>query len=121
MLIIPSSWGSQQCVAVAHQEAFYAIHHTREFVRDQDHLMLPSSLPKWGQDLANVSDTDLRLELYRIQEKLAQLINKEGMFYYGAAPPTKEEIESRLEMQSDDRPFNTLGGVLPFPPRSSQK
>jgi hypothetical protein len=88
--------------------------------------MLPASLQKWCQDLANASDADLRLEFYRIQQKIAQVIHKdvcgkEGIFYYGPVPPTKQEIESRLEMQGDDRAFNTLGGILPFLPRSSQK
>ena len=88
--------------------------------------MLPSSLQKWGQDLANCTDADLRLECYRISQKLAQLIhkdvcNKEGLFYYGPVKPNKKEIEDRLELQRDVRDFMTLGGIRPFPPKSSQK
>ena len=102
-------------------EAFYAIHHMREFVRDQEQLQLTSSLAKWGQYLANITDRDLRQEIYRIQDKIAQLIhtdvlNKEGMFYYGPRPPTKDDIKVCLDLQRDGRKFNTLEGVLLFPP-----
>jgi hypothetical protein len=65
--------------------------------------MLPSNVQKWAQDLANCIDADLRLEFYRIQWKLPQLIhkdvcNKEGMFYGGDRPPTRQEVEDRLEI-----------------------
>jgi hypothetical protein len=48
------------------RDAYYAIHHMREFVRDQEQLMLPSNVQNWAQDLANSTDADLRLEFYRI-------------------------------------------------------
>ena len=103
------------------REAYYAIHHMREFVRDQQRLMLPSSLQTWAKDMANYDDADLRLEFCRIQQKIAQLIqkdvcHKEGMFYYGLAPPRNDDIKTLLEMQGDDRGFNTLNGIHPFPP-----
>jgi len=104
------------------REAYYAIHHMREFVRDQEQLVLSSGLAKWSQDLANVSDRDLRQELYRIQEKIpktifADVLNTEGMFFYGVTPPTKADIKTRLDLQRDFRPFNTLEGCRPFPPK----
>ena len=108
------------------REAYYAIHHMREFLTDQQQLLLPSSLRAWRPDLANGRDDDLRLEISRIQQKIAQLImkdvcSKEGICYHPLPLPTNAEIEDRLEMQCDHMKFNTLGGVRMVPPRSSQK
>jgi hypothetical protein len=47
-------------------EAYYAILHMLGFIRDQYQLMLTTSLLKWGQDLANASDDDLKHEFYSI-------------------------------------------------------
>jgi hypothetical protein len=104
------------------RDGYYAIHHMREFVRDQHQLLLPSSLQEWRKDFANAPDADVHLEIYRIQQKIAQIIHRdvccrEGVFYYGPIPPTNTEIEARLEMQGDGRPFNTLQGIRPFPPK----
>ena len=112
----------KQSSADNEMEAWYAIHHMREFVRDRRQLMLPSSLQKWGHDLANCTDADLRLEFYRIQQKLARIEHKDvcttgGLFFYGLKPPSNKEIETRLLASRDDRPFNTLEGVRPFPPK----
>ena len=103
-------------------EAWYAIHHMREFVRDQHQLLLPSSLQEWGEDLANASDADLRAEFFRIQQTIATIIHKDvctkgGMFFYGLTPPSNADIETRLMLSRDERPFNTLDGVRPLPPR----
>ena len=59
-----------------------------------------SSLQKWGKDLSNVGDADLRQGFCRIQQNIAQLIHKdvhskEELFYYSVAPPTTKEIEDR--------------------------
>jgi hypothetical protein len=43
------------------------------------------------------------------------------VFYYGPIPPTNTEIEAHLEMQGNDRPFNTLQGIRPFPPKPKIK
>ena len=72
--------------------------------------------------MAKFSDRDLRLELYHIQEKIAKTIfadvlNTEGMFFYGTTPPTKADIKTRLDLQRDFRTFNTLEGCRPFPPK----
>jgi hypothetical protein len=87
---------------------------------------LLSSLQEWRKDFANASDADVRLEIYRIQQKIAQIIHRdvcsrEGVFYYSPIPPTNTEIEARLEMQGDGRPFNTLLGIHPFPPKPKSK
>ena len=71
--------------------------------------------------MANVEDADLRMEFYRIQQKIADVvfndvIKKEGIFFNSFVLPSNEEIRTRLDMQRDDRPFNTKNGVLPFPP-----
>ena len=103
------------------REAYYAIHHMREFVRDQQRLMLLDSLQQWRKDLVNVEDGDLRMEFYRVQQKIADVIfndvcKKEGMFFNSFVLPSNDEIRTRLEMQRDGRAFNTKDGVLPFPP-----
>ena len=68
-------------------EAYYAIHHMREFVEDKTNLRLPKSLQAYRPDLANSKDADLRQELLRIQAKISNIINcdvlrKEGLFYH---------------------------------------
>ena len=58
-------------------EAFYAIHHMREFVRDQLNLTLPCNLTRLQKDFANYStDADVRREFYRIQQKLAKITGR---------------------------------------------
>jgi hypothetical protein len=56
------------------REAFYALHHMRGFVRDQQQLTLPCHLQKWAQTLAKIEDSDLRQEFFRIQTQLAEII-----------------------------------------------
>jgi hypothetical protein len=73
-------------------EAFYAIHHMHEFLRDHRLLVEPSNLTTWLMDFANCSEEDFRFELYRIHHKLGQLIRKdvcssEGLFYSGPVKP----------------------------------
>ena len=65
---------------------------------------------------------DVRDEFRLIEQKIAMIIqkdvcSKEGLFYYGDVPPSNEEIATRLDVQCDERPFNSLKGVLPFPPK----
>ena len=101
------------------EEAFYAIHHMREFVRDHRLLVEPSSLTRWVRDFANCNEEDFRFELYHIQHKLGQFIRKdvyspEGLFYYGAVKPSQWEIKEICHLQSDHRDFMTFDGLLPF-------
>ena len=103
------------------REAFYAIHHMRQFVRDERLLRMPSDVTRWAKDYANCTDEDLRLEFNRIQRKLASIVcddvyNKDGLFYNGPIKPSNRDIENRLDLQRDFRHFMTLEGVRPFPP-----
>ena len=41
-----------------------------------------------------------------------------GLFFYGHTRPSNEEIETRIMMMRDERPFNTLEGIRPFPPKN---
>jgi hypothetical protein len=105
-------------------DAYYAILHMQEFKRDHERLVVPSDAHKWGKDLANTSDTNLRSEFYRIQQMLASVICKDvcrtdGMFYGSA--PSRQEVAVLLELQGDTRPFNAIGGYLPFPARSKSR
>ena len=110
-------------------DAFYVMHHMQEFIRDQQNLRMPSQKSQshvhtWGQDLANAPDERLRLEFYRIQQNLASIIIREviptdGIFFGGI--PNRAEVDDRLELQCDHRPFNKLGGILiERPPRKSK-
>jgi hypothetical protein len=108
------------------RDGYNAIHHMWEFVRDQHQNLLPSSLQNWRKDFANASDANVRLEIYRIQQKIAQIIHRdvcsrEEVFYYGPFPPTNMEIQAHLEMWGDGRAFNTLQGIRPFPPKPKSK
>ncbi|KAK1605587.1 hypothetical protein QYE76_029260 [Lolium multiflorum] len=42
---------------------------------------------------------------------------KSGAFFYGYGLPPNEEIDLRLVMSRDERPFNSLEGCRPFPPK----
>lgn len=103
-------------------DAWFAILHMREFVKDEQTLLLPASLQKRGQDLANAPDAEVRAEWRIIQRQIATIIQHDvctagGLFFYGHMRPTNADIESRLEACRDRRTFNTLEGVRPFPPK----
>ena len=103
-------------------DTWFAIVHMREFVRDQHALLLPASLQRRGTDLANASPTEVRAEFRRIQREIATIIHKDvcttgGLFFYNHVRPTNTEIEQRLACFRDDKPFNSLEGVRPFPPK----
>ena len=109
-------------------DAYYFFHHIREFIHDHQRLRMPSQqsnhLHKWGKDLANCSDEDLRNDFYRIQLKLATIIYRDvyppdGMFHGDV--PTRPEIDDRLDLQGDPRPFKKLGEILFERPTASKK
>jgi hypothetical protein len=101
-------------------EAFYAIHHMREFVWDHRLLVEPYSLTTWVRDFANYSEEHFRLDLYHIQHKLGQLIWKdvcssEGLFYFGPIKLSQWQIEEICHLQGDHWDFMTIDGLRPFP------
>jgi hypothetical protein len=68
-----------------------------------------------------IQDNQLRAEFYRIQEQFATIIfqdviRKGGMFYTTAMKPSNAEIDQRLLLQGDDRPFFLAGGSIRFVP-----
>ena len=42
-------------------------------------------------------------------------LQKQGIFFHGLVAMSNDDIDRRLKVQCDDRPFMTLKGVLPFP------
>ena len=103
------------------REAWYAIYHMREYVKDEQRLQYPSSLAKWCETLAESSDAEIRQEFGRIQQMIARTISRDvihsdGVFFYSHRPLPNADIEARLHQHGDDRPFNSLQGCLPFPP-----
>ena len=102
------------------READYAIMHMREwFVRDEDTLGRI-------QRMSEYTDQELMHEFGRIQRMITRIIHRDisstdGLFYHGLPIPPNREIESRLEAQGEDRPFNSLEGFRPFPPKPKPK
>ena len=111
------------------REAWYAILHMREYVKDQQQLQFPSSLNKWCSSLADAYDAEIRKEFGRIQQMIAgtiwkDVVHRNGVFYHGPAPPPNADIVWRIRLQGDDMPFNSLDGCLSFPsikPKPSKK
>jgi hypothetical protein len=102
-------------------EAWYAIYHMREYVKDEQRLQYSSSLVKWCETLAKSSDAEIRQEFGRIQQMIARTISRDvihsdGVFFYSHRPLPNADIEARLHQHGDERPFNSLQGCLPFPP-----
>ena len=56
------------------KDAYYALHHMREIVRDHHHLLLPDNLKDWAVSLSAIQDTDIRQEFFRIQSEFAEII-----------------------------------------------
>src|ERR1043165_1349852 len=112
------------------RDAYYALHHMRAFVRDQQQLTLPSHLKQWAERLSEIQDADLRQEFFRIQSDLAGIISEDvlrstGEFHLNNQMPNSE-IDTMLRLQADrDRPFMTItkdGGFVHAPARErSQK
>ena len=90
-------------------------------------LQLPGELKTWClKNMSEATDSQHRLEFIRIQHTIAttitkDVLRKEGLFYYGNSPPLNADVEKRSEDQGDYRPFNTLNGFEPFPPKPKPK
>ena len=95
------------------KDAYYAIHHMRAFVRDQQQLTLPAHLKHWAERLSVIQDADLRQEFFRIQSELAGIISEDvlrntGEFYLNNQLSNRE-IDTMLRLQADgDRSFMTI-------------
>jgi hypothetical protein len=55
-------------------DTYYAILRMRAFVQDQRLMLLLDSMQKWGTDLANGSDENLREEFARILRTIATIL-----------------------------------------------
>ena len=107
-------------------EAWYLIQHMQEYVKDQQSLQFPSALDRWCKEIADWTDAQIRQNFSRIQQTIARIIwkdvlDRDGVFFAGRAPPPNDEILDRVVMQGDHRPFNSLDGCLPFPPLPKEK
>lgn len=95
------------------KDAYYALHHMRAFLRDQQNLTLPSHLRQWAESLARIHDSDLRQEFFRIQQQFAGIIyddvlTKTGHFFAGRIAKSNRDIDIMLQVQGDDRTFMTM-------------
>ena len=104
-------------------EAWFAILQMRAVVKDQQDLLLPSSLQSMVNKHRDIADAEVRAEFRAIQRLISTIIYrdvlKQGGLFHHLLEPSKMEIENRLEVSRDERTFNTLEGVLPFPPRKT--
>ena len=66
------------------KETYYALHHMRAYVRDQQILTMPDQLEDWAIKLARVEDDKIREEFYNIQQSLATIINTQVVHSSGA-------------------------------------
>ena len=105
------------------REAYYTLMFMREFVRGASDYELPEKLKQWRPNLCDTNDPQaIPAEFGRIQQKIATIIqqdvhSKEGIFFNGLVAMTNELIEGILEARCDDRPFMTLQGCRPIPPK----
>ena len=100
------------------RSVYYAIHHMRAFLRDQQNLRLPSHLQNWAQRLGEIQDNDLREEFFRIQAQFATIIREDvmtkgGVFHVNRLPTVKD-IETFLMIQGDDRTFVVTPKGYPY-------
>ena len=84
------------------KDASYALHHMRAFVRDQQHLTLPSHLKQWAEHLSEIQDADLRQESFCNQSDLAGIISEDvlhgtGEFHLNNQLPNSE-IDTMLRL-----------------------
>ena len=103
-------------------DAWYAILQMQEYIKYADDMLLPENLRNRFANMADVPDREIRKNWGRIQQFICTIIlqdvnNRSGEFFYGYGLPPNDEIELRLEMSRDERPFNSLEGCRPFPPR----
>ena len=105
------------------KDAYYALHHMREIVRDHNHLLLPHNLKDWATRLSAIQDADIRQEFFRIQSEFAEIIYQDvlrtsGQFYL-RNQPSNGDIDTMLQMQADNaRSFMTPtidGGFIHAP------
>ena len=104
-------------------DAWFAILQMRAIVKYEQDLLLPTSLQKRFTRTRDTTDAQVRSEFRAIQLRLATILwrdvlQADGLFH-SQMVPMKNEIESRLESGCDERTFNTLEGVRPFPPRKT--
>ncbi|KAK1670637.1 hypothetical protein QYE76_058796 [Lolium multiflorum] len=103
-------------------DAWYAILQMQEYIKYADDMLLPENLRNRFANMADVPDREIRKNWGRIQQFICTIIlqdvnNRSGEFFYGYGLPPNDEIDLRLEMSRDERPFNSLEGCRPFPPR----
>jgi hypothetical protein len=66
------------------------------------------------------TDEEIKVEFFRIQAHLSSVIVNDvmrqgGMLYNGNIAPSKDEIDDRLQLQGDDRPFLIANGGIVVP------
>uniref|UniRef100_A0ACD5YPA0 Uncharacterized protein n=1 Tax=Avena sativa TaxID=4498 RepID=A0ACD5YPA0_AVESA len=67
------------------KEAYYALHHMRVFLLDQQNSTLPDHLKQWAEAKAKITDSDIRQEMYRIQQQFGAIIFRDVMTSGGSS------------------------------------
>ena len=119
------------CIKKAHgspTDAWYVIYLMQEYIRNHRRLEFPVAIDKWCKDMAKTTDADITQEFALIQKTFASIIVNDvcrdepsGLFYYQGATPSNVDLENRIALQYDDRPFNSLNGCQLFPPKPVSK
>ena len=107
-------------------EAWYLIQHMLDYVKDQQRLQYLSALERWCNGISDWDDATIRQNFGRIQNTISRIIYRDvlernGIFFRPGGPPPNHEILERIIAQGDVRPFNSLEGALPFPPKPKTK
>jgi hypothetical protein len=119
------------CIKKAHgspTDAWYVIYLMQQFIRSHRRLEFPVAMDKWCKELAKTTDADITQEFALIQKSFAAIIVRDvcrdtppGLFYYQGATPSNVDLQNRIAQQCDYRPFNSLNGSEPFPPKPMSK
>ena len=109
-----------------HMEAWYLIQHMQDYVKDQLRLQYSSALERWSNGISEWSDGQIKENFGRIQQTVARIIyrdvlGRDGVFFRAGGPPPNHKILESIIAQGDLRPFNSLEGALPFPPKPKPK
>src|ERR1041385_2173216 len=89
------------------RDAYYALHHMRAIVQEEQNLTLSSHLKAWAERKTAITDANLRQEFFHIQGEMVTIIRHEvqmkGSIFHSNISPSNGEIEARLKALRDTK------------------